>query len=133
MQFFIFWGGFLSTHQVSMNSCHLFLHGDTLAGQYFSAVLRVRNVSAFSIQLHWRTAKKKKNWDHAIQLPTAGPLASTKIALMFRSFSYLFSFMRPCALVSGVCSSAEQPRSFHSRRSSKRTKKRTKKTRDNIF
>ena len=41
-----------------MNSCHLVLHGDTLAGQYFSAVLLVRNVSAISNQLYWRPAHR---------------------------------------------------------------------------
>ena len=34
-----------------MNSCHLVLQGDTLAGRYFSSVLRVWNASALCIQL----------------------------------------------------------------------------------
>ena len=42
-----FFSGVLTTHQASLNSCNLVLHGNRLAGQYFSAVLRVRNVSAF--------------------------------------------------------------------------------------
>ena len=42
-----FLAGVFITHQASFNSCNLVLHGDMLAGQYFSAVLRVRNVSAF--------------------------------------------------------------------------------------
>jgi hypothetical protein len=42
-----FFGVVFSTHQASFNSCNLALHGNMLAGQYFSAVLRVWNVSAF--------------------------------------------------------------------------------------
>ena len=42
-----FFSGVLTTHQASLNLCNFVLHGDMLAGQYFSAVLRVRNVSAF--------------------------------------------------------------------------------------
>ena len=51
-----FWSGCLTPHQAARTSCHLETHGDKLAAQYFSAVLRVKNVSAFSIQLCWRAA-----------------------------------------------------------------------------
>ena len=34
------------------------MHGDKLAGQYFSVVLRERNASAFSIQPYWRAAAR---------------------------------------------------------------------------
>ena len=40
------------------NPCHLALHSDTLVGQYFSAVLRVWNVSPFSIQLYRRASPR---------------------------------------------------------------------------
>ena len=50
----LFFGGFLSTHQASLHVCHLILHSATLVGQYFSAVLRVWILSAFSIQLYLR-------------------------------------------------------------------------------
>ena len=33
-----FWCGFLSSHQVSMNSCQLVLRGDSLVDQYLSAM-----------------------------------------------------------------------------------------------
>ena len=49
---------FYGMKKQSPNSRHLVLHGDTLSGQYFCAVLRVRNVSAFSIQLYWRASPR---------------------------------------------------------------------------
>ena len=50
-------------------SCHFVPRGDTLAMPYFSAVLRVWNVTAFSIQLYWRA------W------PRAGSFISRKLFL----------------------------------------------------
>ena len=46
------------THPAPVNSCNLFLHSDTLVGQYFSAMLCLWNVSAFSIQLSWRASPR---------------------------------------------------------------------------
>ena len=46
------------TYQATRISCHLDTHGDKLAGRYLTAVLRVRNVPAFSIQLCWRAAAR---------------------------------------------------------------------------
>ena len=50
----------MTTHQAPRISCHLGIHGDKFAGQYYSAGLRVRNVSAFSIQLCWRAAARAR-------------------------------------------------------------------------
>ena len=61
-------GRVLVHHQASMNSCHLVLHIDTLVGQYFSAVLRVWHVSAFSIQLYWRGLVARGVVLHALQV-----------------------------------------------------------------
>ena len=43
-----------------MNSCYFDTHVEKLAGQYYSAVLLVRNVSACSIQLCLRAPREKK-------------------------------------------------------------------------
>ena len=53
-----FWSGSLITHQATRISWHLVIHGDQLAGQYFFAVLRERNVSAFCNQFYWRAAAR---------------------------------------------------------------------------
>ena len=57
---------------------------------------------------------------------SAGPFASTKSALIFHFLFRLFSFLRPCALVFGVCFSAEQPRSFRRSSFDGRAKKKRK-------
>ena len=57
-----------STLQAARTTFPLDTHGDNLAIPYFSAVLRVRNVSAISIQLCWRATARRgvvrcsKNW-----------------------------------------------------------------------
>ena len=54
------WSRCLTHYEAAMISCHLDTHGDKLVGQYFSAVLRARNVSAFSIQICWRAAARMR-------------------------------------------------------------------------
>ena len=48
----------MTTHQPTRISCHLVILSDKLAGQHVSALVRERNVSAFSIQLCRRAAAR---------------------------------------------------------------------------